>query len=140
MTTTNAERVKERVEKKLRLIADKLDILNGRARKISMEELRQKINWAVKDIWVIADEVDAILSSHAALQAENERLASLNKHVSASQEYWCKRSQKAEAELAEQRPLIEAVRALLPENLNHAIADPRTYCAALAYKTEKEKA
>ena len=78
MTTTNAERVKERVEKKLRLIADKLDILNGRARKISMEELRQKINWAVKDIWVIADEVDAILSSHAALQAENaenQRLA-----------------------------------------------------------------
>ena len=110
MTTTNAERVKERVEKKLRLIADKLDILNGRARKISMEELRQKINWAVKDIWVIADEVDAILSSHAALQAENERLASLNKHVSASQEYWCKRSQKAEAELAEQRPLIEAAK------------------------------
>ena len=46
----------------------------------------------------------------------------------------------AEAALAKQRPLIEAVRALLPENLNHAIADPRTYCAALAYKTEKEKA
>lgn len=56
----------------------------------------------------------------------------------ALQDHKLAKFQEALAVLRRAEPLLEAVEGILPENMGHAIADPRTYCAALAYRGAKQ--